>query len=300
MAMQILVGVDQVAGPVVPLLKRLAFPYAQQEVVHVLSGTDYLTYGVDSTRSLEDVERILTQEKRHARQLVEGVARELVAAGNPHSTGDVLFGHPAETLLKRAETLRAELIAVNAAHTHHESVAALTGSVARALLMGAHQSVLIARPSQLFPPDTQPVRAVFATDHSDYASRCLENLIDFAPKGLTHLTVVSAAPESELEQVDKAFPRLGISVSASVRQALERRNRALVQHLQRELPKVALESAVLAMPVHEALARAMDTASADLLILGAKGHSLVERLALGSISLHQALSAPYSVLVLRA
>lgn len=300
MAMQILIGVDQAAGPVVSLLKRLAFPYAQQEVVHVVSGNDYLPYGVDSTRSVEDVERILDYENRHARQLVESLAREFAEAGISHSKGDVLFGHPADALLKRAEGLRAELIAVNAAHTHHESVAALTGSVARALLMGAHQSVLIARSSQLFSPDNQPVRAVFATDHSDYANRCLENLIDFAPKGLTHLTVVSAAPEAALEQVDKAFPRLGISVSASVRQALERRNRTVLQRLRQELPKVELESAVLPMPVHEALARAMDTASADLLILGAKGHSVVERLALGSVSLHQALSAPYSVLVLRA
>jgi nucleotide-binding universal stress UspA family protein len=62
---------------------------------------------------------------------------------------------------------------------------------------------------------------------------------------------------------------------------------------------VTIETALYTQPIHEAIDRALDQASAELLILGAKGHSLLERLTLGSVSLHQAISGPCSVLILR-
>jgi nucleotide-binding universal stress UspA family protein len=297
--MQILVGVDREPGAVVPLLNRLRFPYARYEVVHTLSAADYLNYGIEGARTPEDIEKIVAAENRQARQLAESAARLLVPEGDSHPVGDVLFGHPTEALLRRADSLRGELIAINAAHTHSEGAALLTGSVARGVAMGAHQSVLIARPSALFRADDQPVRAVFATDHSDYANRCLERLIDFAPRGLSHLLVMTAAPERELELLDRELPELGISVSASVRQALERRNQSVLHTLRQGLPGVELEAMLYTQPIHEAIERALDQASADLLILGAKGHSLLERLTLGSVSLHQAISGPSSVLILR-
>jgi nucleotide-binding universal stress UspA family protein len=298
--MQILVGVDREPGPVVPLLKRLNFPYARYEVVHTLSAADYLSYGIEGARTPEEVEKIVGAENRLARQLAESGARLLARDGEPHPVGDVLFGHPTEALLRRAESLRAELVAINASHAHSEGVAALTGSVARGVAMGSHQSILIARHSLLFHADDQPVRAVFATDHSEYANRCLEQLIDFAPRGLSHLLVMTAVPERELELVDRELPELGISVSASVRQALERRNQSVAHQLDRELKHTQVEATLSTLPIHEAIDRALDQASADLLIVGAKGHSLLERLSLGSVSLHQAISGPSSVLILRA
>jgi nucleotide-binding universal stress UspA family protein len=298
--MHILVGVDKEPGPVVPLLKRLSFPYAHHEVVHTLSAADYLSYGIEGARTPDDVERIVRAENRHARQLTESTARLLAREGEPQPVGSVLFGHPTEALLRRAESLHAELVAVNASHAHTEPIAALMGSVARGVVLGAHQSVLIARPSQLYAADDQPIRAVFATDHSDYANRCLEKLLDFAPRGLSHLLIMTAAPEHELEVLDKELPELGVTVSASVRQALERRNHTLAQSLGRELGKTKVETVLSTLPILEAIERALDQASADLLILGAKGHSFLERLTLGSVSLHQALSGPSSVLVLRS
>ena len=297
---QILVGVDQVPGPVVSLLKRLNFPYAHYEVVHTLSAADYLSYGIEGARTPEDVERIVRDENLHARQIAENAARLLAREGATRPVGDVLFGHPTEAILRRADSLHAELIALNAAHTRSEGMAALTGSIARGVVMGAHQSVLVARPSQLYQADDIPVRAVFATDHSAYANRCLELLCELAPQGLSHLMVITAAPERELEFVDRELPELGVSVAASVRQALERRNQQVVQRLRQELKHTTVESALSTLPVHEAIDRALDQASADLLIVGARGHSTLERLSLGSVSLHQALEGPSSVLVLRA
>lgn len=291
---QVLVGVDRQTAPVVPLLKRLDLSYAHFELVHTLSAGDYLSYGIEGARTPDEVESIISSENRHARQLVESAARLL-----PQAKGDVLFGHPTEALLRRAEALHAELVAVNASHARSEGVAALTGSVARGVAMGAHQSVLIARPSLLYKADDLPLRAVFATDHSEYANRCLETLIDLAPRGISHLLVMSVAPELDLEFLDRELPELGVSIAASVRQALERRSEQVAKRLAQEWPKVTIETALYTQPIHEAIDRALDQASAELLILGAKGHSLLERLTLGSVSLHQAISGPCSVLILR-
>lgn len=290
----VLVGIDQEPGAVISLLRRLKLSEARYEVVHTLAAGDYLSYGIEGARTPEEVEKIVAQENRHALQLAENAAQKL-----PHATSEVLFGHPTEALLRRAERLHAELLAVNAAHTKSEGIAVLTGSVARGVALGAVRSVLIARPSELFRAEDQPIRAVFATDHSEYANRCLEELIDLGPTGLSHLLVMTAAPERELEMLDRELPELQVSVAASVRRALARRNHELVQRLQRTFPQVTVEEAVFTLPIHEAIDRALDQASADLLIVGAKGHGLLERLALGSVSLHQALEGPSSVLILR-
>lgn len=297
---QVLVGVDREPGPVVPLLKRLRLPYAHYEVVHTISTSDYLSYGVDAARSPGEVENIVRDENRHARQLAEEAARLLAREGEAHPVGDVLFGHPTDALLRRADSLHAELVALNASHVHTEEMALLTGSVARGVVMGANQSVLIARPSLLYRAEDQPVRAVFATDHSAYANRCLELLGDLDPQGLSHVLIMTAAPESALEEVDRELPELGVSVSSAVRQALERRNQQAAQRLQQNLKHVTVETMLSTLPIHQAIDRALDQASADLLIVGARGHSLLERLSLGSVSLHQALEGASSVLVLRA
>ena len=43
----------------------------------------------------------------------------------------------------------------------------------------------------------------------------------------------------------------------------------------------------------------MEEQKADLVILGAQGQSFAKRLAVGSVSLHEVISTPHNVLVLR-
>jgi nucleotide-binding universal stress UspA family protein len=44
----------------------------------------------------------------------------------------------------------------------------------------------------------------------------------------------------------------------------------------------------------------MQETHSELLVLGSQGHGFMERIALGSTSLEQAIKQPYSVLVVRA
>ena len=83
---------------------------------------------------------------------------------------------------------------------------------------------------------------------------------------------------------------------------VKRRCHALTTRLRGKIgtPETTFNYRVTAGKPRKAIAEAMAEAGAELLILGAKGQSQVARLALGSVSLEQAVGAhPYSVLILR-
>jgi nucleotide-binding universal stress UspA family protein len=298
--MKIVLGIEREAEPAVTLLNRLKFPAAHVDVVHVLAPSDYLTYGIDMGLTPSQIERIVSHEDRDARSHLETTREALERRYTTES--HLLFGPPARDLGRHAALERADLVAVNAAHTHSEGVAALTGSVARSLVMGAEQSVLIARGAATKISEHRPLRVVFATDHSEYANRCWENFLSFAPGGVEHIGVVSAFPKGRLDAAQELLPKLGVSLAESLRDETLKRSDALIERTRHQLFAHELTFASYAMPepVHEAIDHAMDASSAELLVLGAKGHGLIERLTLGSVSMRQAIAGPYSTLILRA
>jgi nucleotide-binding universal stress UspA family protein len=172
--------------------------------------------------------------------------------------------------------------------------AAFIGSVGRGLVISARQSVLIAK-GEVAP--TGPVRAVFATDHSGYANRCLQLLKHMTPCGLSHLTVVTCYEKGYLEPVRELLPGYIEDPDAWITRGLEACNRKALQEL--EPLGCSLEARVIDARANAGIGRVMQETGADLLIVGAHGHGFVERLTVGSASLHQAVVEPYSVLVLR-
>ncbi len=292
--MNVLFGVARKADPAASLLKRLKLPDPCVDVVHVLAPADYLTYGVDFSLTPHEVERVAAPQDRDARAIVARAAKSLSGSCRTH----VLFGSPASALLSYADQQNPDLIVVNAAQTHSEGRAFLAGSVARTLVAGAHQSLLVARP---VTRSTRSLRAVFATDHSEYADRCFERFLDLAPEGIGHLVILSAYPKERLDALQELIPGRGPGVADAVRRELCRRNERLCAHAQKRLfgRHWSVASHVLPEPVHTAIDRVMDEESADLLILGARGHSLIERLTLGSVAMRQAMAGAYPTLILR-
>jgi nucleotide-binding universal stress UspA family protein len=51
--------------------------------------------------------------------------------------------------------------------------------------------------------------------------------------------------------------------------------------------------------VHEAIVHSMEQNQAYLLVLGAQGHSFVERMTMGSVSMHEVIYGRHPVLVIR-
>ena len=278
------------------MLQRLRFNAAQVEVVRVVAPPTIPFWEPGGAFIPLAFDDMLQAEECRARRVVKAVSAELGDAG----AGEVvLCGNPTSQLLTRADEVAADLIAVDG-HEHTPLGAALLGSVARGLVIGASQSVLLARP--LAGAKDRPLRVVLATDHSDYADRCWERLMRFWPRGISHLTALTAYPEDRLKAAEPLMPDLGISPARAVHDQLVARNEALMTRLAKCFPPscTSIDSVISTLPVHDAITAQMSASEADLLILGAKGHGLLERLTLGSVALREALTCPQSVLVVRA
>ena len=281
--MRILLGAgitEQASSPAVQLIKRLRFNAVQVEAVRVVQ-TPIFPVGEPGMSVPLVYGNLLEEAISNAKFITDALAIEL---GGASAGGQVLHGSAASELLSRADETGADLIAVEG-HEYKPVVAALIGSVARALLLGAKQSVLLAKPSDA--PLDRPIRAVLATDHSEYASACWEHLIRFWPRGIEHLTVLTAYPEDQPE----ALPDITL------------RSEKVIEKLTGKLGsrETIFQTHTAPGKPSEVIAATMAQTGAELLILGAKGHSMLERLILGSVSFAQAVGEhPYSVLILRA
>ena len=139
--MRTLVGLEPLGEgepPILTLLNRLDFPEERRTLASVVGPV--ASEGWQLAPLLGDVEA-----ERRERVAVSRAERrlELIDPGAKHR---VAVGHPAQELLAEAEKLGVDLVGTNA--TSRSGLEALfTGSVARSLVMGAAQSVLLARPS---------------------------------------------------------------------------------------------------------------------------------------------------------
>jgi nucleotide-binding universal stress UspA family protein len=284
--MRILIGIDVTESeerpPVLALLDRLDLPANHPTLIHAV--TPVLTEGWHLSPLLGAAEA----ERRERRAVIQ--AERHLEALDPEAAHRVIVGKPAAVLLEEANRSDAALVAVNASNRGTLETL-FTGSVARAIASAAPQSVLLARPSE----KTGPLHAVLATDHSDYATQCLEVFTRLAPRGVEKLTVLTAFPESYADDITEAA--LGAAT-----QEWEHRCHAIAGQLHGRIgtSETVFESRVIAGRARKVLTDFMTESGADLLILGAKGYSLIERLALGSVSFEQAVGGhPWSTLILR-
>ncbi len=275
--MKAIVGIDSEGHylSVLHLLSRLGFNEPSAELVHVeevmiRAGAGVAPFSID-TRSIDSARRDFSEKLlKRARGEAELVGIE--------STTLYCLGHPVETLMDRAGALSAELVAVGS--THKSAYGALfLGSVGRGLTVGAHQSVLISK-QEFFP--SGPLTCVFATDGSDYADDCLRLLARWRPSGIKHLAVLTAVDKLENGQPPKA---------------IKTHVDSLVSHLCDE--GFSAKGHVVEGSPREAIDAMMESTHADLLIMGAQGHGVIERLFVGSHSLQEVVGSRHSILLLR-
>ena len=314
--MKVLIGIDGQEGdmfretPVLPLLRALRLTNPSLELIHVVpSDTSMIRQigwsatGAEPGNSGDP----LGEQNAAVQAALLQSAGELVGVGAAAPELTALRGPAPELILAHADATGADLIAINAPRDNRGLRPMLSGGVARALLLSARQSILVARPpcstqSRRLGMITRGVRAVLATDHSPYMNRCLERLLEFAPLGISQLTVLTAFPGGELSALRSYLPKIDVDPGDAVRERLEACNAAVLDRVSGLLRRTGATSAsrVIDAPVDEAIAETMGDTGADLLILGAQGHSFWERLTLGSVSFQQVMTADYPVLVLRA
>jgi nucleotide-binding universal stress UspA family protein len=210
------------------------------------------------------------------------------------STTKLMTGFAGNRILARSEEGGADLLALGSSGRGLLNGAKL-GSVGRKALTSAKCSVLIAKNA---PSQGRPLTAVIATDHSQYANRCLEKLMSWNPKGIGRAVVTTVYPEQLLKSMTSLMNHFKADVSSWVKGELERNNAEFIRKFATVVPNCT--GRVESGDVGDTLERVMKEEGADLLILGSQGHGFLERMFVGSISLDQAMSRSYSTLVVRA
>lgn len=292
--MKTVVGID-LSGNYMPALEtclELDFPNQEYLFVHAIEPLP--PYAPEMPGGILDSAAWI----KHLRSAGDSAVTKAEArACRSHIQSDsrVVHGSPAGTLIAEADDAHADLIAVGSAKRSPLG-GFLLGSVARALAIGAHQSILATKGSD-FPK--RPLKALFATDHSEYANKALEQLIRWAPKGLGQIDVVSAyeVDEGYVVAIPENIIDTGIAIATVIHEKVEELTDAVSSILSKAGYRG--ESHTIRGYPNTVIADQMKKLDADILIIGAQGHGFLERMLVGSTALHQMVTEPYPVLIIR-
>ncbi len=271
--MRVVVGVDNAGHwkAAVALLQRVRLPDVKPILVHCVEPLPAIGMFPEAI----DQSAIFTMEKGRE-ELGHGLLQEAHQMLGMGSVERLEFGTPVHTLLDVADETNAKMIAVGSEEKGSWGSMFL-GSVGKGLLIGAHQSILYGKSN--VKPDG-PVVAVLATDHSSFANRSVDWLLEHAPRGIQKLIIFTAVEEGSEDRAkaEKANHDLAIRFA---QQGMAAHGEVAVGH------------------ASEAIKATMEKHHADLLIMGAQGHGFLDRLRVGSLSFDQVMNSPHSVLVLR-
>ncbi len=291
---QIVVGIDNVGlyRPVLNLLERLRFAGARYTMIHV--AKESLPFAPAFGLS-QDVAAQYAKTTTSLGELALSEATAMFDAQGLPAEARLTHGEPSRRLVEEAERLGADLIAVYAVQSERAGSSAV-GSVSHALVVASTASVLVAKGE---PKGSDPLRAVFATDHSPYSALCLDRLLALAPKGIEEIDVVSAweIDDQEAELLEKNLAMLGGDADRWIEEAVEARNAEVCERL--EAAGYRTRSLVRRGDPNVVIQGAMAEAEADLLIVGSQGSGAMSRALVGSVSLNQVSTETYSVLIVR-
>jgi len=274
----------------VDIFAKLKFPSSEAVLVHAVESVlpDGGFLPASATNPIADIQR---QRQEDGEKRMSEIAAALSKHGIP-SRSVTAFGNPAHEITDVATKEEADMI-VSGSGKKGGLESFIMGSVTRALVMDARRSILVGKQEL---SGGEKINAVFATDHSDYADRCIDRLVELSPSGFGMVTVVSAntMDPNVRDTLDEAS-RDGTGLT--VTDVLERRCREACAKLAPICETT--DWSVLQGNVTEVINAAMKRTGADLLIIGAHGHGFLERLVMGSTAMHVVGNEPWNTLVLR-
>lgn len=206
------------------------------------------------------------------------------------------LGSADRCLQEEAKAVHADLIALSAS-PHRELGSLLNESVSHSLAISAPMSVLIVRGCE---PSTEPVSALFATDHSDYCNEAMERLMSWNLQGLSKVVVFSAYETvgHETALIGRNSAIRAEEVSCWLKEQVQTKTEAIARRF--EAAGVTAEVVVVQGDFNDKLPAVMKATGSNLLILGARGHKFLERMMLGSTTVHQVDENPFPILIVRA
>jgi len=293
--MKSIIGIDTggTYEPAVKLFARLKFPNPDVTMLNVADLVlPYTSFAMPPT--VEPMNQIV-EGLRQAGETAVGEAAKIAEGYGLAAKTEVVSGPSVLTLLDRADDLGVDILTV--ASTRKGTLATMfTGSMSRSIVTGSRHTVLVAKEGVR---DQGPVEVVLATDHSPYMERAVERLIALAPQGISKIHVVTAYEVSDKEAalLHANLPALEGHIEKWIEGELQKKCESLVGLLSQSGYEADYE--LTAGNPNNAIRQAMEKTGSELLILGAQGHGFIERLFVGSVSFHQLVAEPYSVLILR-
>ena len=242
--------------------------------------------------TVRDFQAALHQE---ARAVADATCAMLAAPGRTVEAR-VLEGDPREELVRLAEEWPADLIVLGARGLS-AMAGLLLGSVSTALARHASCPVVVVKGS------VRAVRRVLIGIDGSEAAQAAATFVARLPlagDATVHLLGVVERP-----RYPSSAPAAAAGVLlAAIEQAVDERTAALRQALDRAAATLGpraprVERKVLVGDPVDAIVRAADTGTADLVVVGARGLGALKRLLLGSVSESVLRHAGCSVLIVR-
>ncbi len=207
----------------------------------------------------------------------------------------VLSGHPAEEIVQAAADLGSELVVVGA-RGHTATQRLLLGSVSFKVAKHSPCSVLVLRASDSIHDELRPLRIVVAHDGSASSQSAIRMLasITWGPQvEITVVSVVVMLMHFGMEIYQKS-QELWREHQRQTEEALDWAMRELRQSTPNVTAKLCQgENAA------EGIVGVVEDLNADIIVLGERGRSRIERFLLGSTSHAVLAHAPCSVWIVR-
>lgn len=293
--MKAVIGIDAAGAyePALRLFARLKFPNPEPHLINVADLVmPYTSFGVPP--ALEATNQFV-EGLRQAGECAVKEARCIAKTYGLTCESAVIAGPSVLTILDEADNLGADLISV--ASTRKGAFATIfTGSMSRSIVSSSRHSILVAKEGV---KTDGPVECVLATDHSTYADRAIDQFLALKPVGISKIHVVTAFDISnkETEILYADLPDLEGHIDQWIEGKLAEKSKALVGKLSQHgyISDYTLKQG----NPNSVIADEMTRTNSEMLILGAQGHGFLDRLFVGSVSFHQLVAEPYSVLIMR-
>ena len=240
---------------------------------------------------------VLAALSRSAHAIAAG-ARRTLSRRWPGAEVTIVSTAPVTAVLQEAARFDADVIVLG--WRGHGAVRRfLMGSVSRGVVRGARCAVLVVRRGQ-----REVRRIVIGVDGSANAQRAVDFVSRLPPPRGGHVTVFTAVDHLHVPVHALASRGVGTTVTAEVKRMNAERSARAEKALARAEATLAragwqVRTGVTAgAPLRELLAM-VDSADADLLVVGARGVSGLYRLLLGSVAEGALNRCPVPVLVVR-
>jgi nucleotide-binding universal stress UspA family protein len=259
-------------------------------------GTELLVVSIVPCSRTEEVNPASTEETEQRRSWADLAAYRLARAGL--STDSLLVeGHPAEQICRLAEQKAVDLV-VMGSRGRAALARFLLGSVSYQVLKHAPASVLLVK--RAFRPIEKAMIGVDGSADSDRAVAFLRTFPLPPEVSVEAVHVIQVRPPfcstsegySETAEMSRATESLRVAAEAEGK-------RVLVSAAEALEGSYRVETLISEGPAANTLVDLVGSRGSDLLVVGSRGLTGVDRFLMGSVSTQVAVHAPCSVLVVR-